>query len=110
MHESLKVGIDVEVRETRAKVLVEEINQSTIIFEEKVINNITVNSFIMIKKGYVDLVGKIDAEYIDDLINAKESLQKDHRYNKGSISRILEVQVVGYFEENRFFSGVRHLP
>src|SRR5699024_1726689 len=62
------------------------------------------------KKGYVDLVGKIDAEYIDDLINAKESLQKDHRYNKGSISRILEVQVVGYFEENRFFSGVRHLP
>lgn len=110
MYESLRVGTVIEVRGTRAKVLVEELNHSTIIFEGKVINNITVNSFIMIKKGFIDLVGKIDAEYIDDLINAKETLQKDHRYNKGSISRILEIQIVGYFEDNHFFSGVRHLP
>lgn len=111
MDKTLKIGRVVEVKGTRVKVLVnKDMNHSTLIHNGKVINNITVNGFILIQKGSVQIVGKIDAEYIEDLINNTLSNKKDYRYNKGSILRVLEVQIVGYFENNNYESGVRHLP
>lgn len=111
MKSSLQIGDVVEVRGTRIKVQVEkEMNHSTLIHHGQVINNVTVNAFIIIKKGIVDIVGKIDAEYIDDLLNRKISFEKDQRYTKNSISRVLEIQIVGFFSNERFLNGVRHLP
>lgn len=111
MDRLLQIGRVVEVRGTRIRILVDkESNHSTMIHNGKLINNITVNGFILIKKGAVDIVGKIDAEYIEDLLNTSLNWNKDHRYNKGSILRVLEIQIVGFFENNNFENGVRHLP
>ncbi|QCR33720.1 ATP-binding protein [Lysinibacillus sp. SGAir0095] len=108
---SLEVGSVIEVRGTRVKVQVyKELNHSSFIYEGEVINNISVNSFIIIKKGLLKLVGKIDAEYIEDLINNKKSQEKDYRYNKGTISKLLEVQILGYLDKKFFNNGVKHLP
>jgi uncharacterized protein len=107
----LEVGSVIEVRGTRVKVQVyKEMNHSSFIFQGEVISNISVNGFVIIKKGFLDLVGKIDAEYIEDLLNNKKSQEKDYRYNKGTISRILEVQILGFLEKRSFYSGVKQLP
>jgi len=107
----LQIGSVVEVRGTRVKVQVDkDMNHSTFIYKGDIVNNISVNGFVIIKKGFFDIVGKIDAEYIEDLLNTKMNQEKDHRYNKGTIRRILEVQILGYFDNNFFKNGVRHLP
>jgi uncharacterized protein len=111
MTNPLKIGSVVEVRGTRVKVLVDkEMNHSSFIFQGEIINNITVNGYVIIKKGFLDLVGKIDAEYIEDLINNKFNQEQDFRFNKGTILRILEVQILGYFDGKFFKNGVKHLP
>lgn len=111
MSDALQIGNILEVRGTRVKVQVKrEMNHSSFIYKGTVITNITVNGFIIIKKGWIDIVGKIDAEYIDDLLNKKKYNEIDYRYNKNTISRILEVQIIGFFENVSFFSGVKHLP
>lgn len=107
----LEVGSVIEVRGTRVKVqMYKEMNHSSFNYKGEIINNISVNSFVIIKKGFLDLVGKIDAEYIEDLLNSKNIQEKDYRYSKGTISRILEVQIVGYLENKNFDNGVKHLP
>ncbi|PGN22542.1 ATP-binding protein [Bacillus thuringiensis] len=111
MSHPLQIGTVVEVRGTRIKVQVDkDMNHSTFIYKGDIINNISVNGFVIIKKGFLDLVGKIDAEYIEDLLNTKISQEKDDRYNKGSILRILEIQILGYFDNQLFRNGIRHLP
>ncbi|WP_346216573.1 hypothetical protein NSQ14_15730 [Caldifermentibacillus hisashii] len=108
MTNPLKIGSVFEVRGTRVKVLVDkEMNHSTFIYLGEIINNITVNGYVIIKKGFIDLVGKIDAEYIDDLLNTDLNQEQDYRYNKGTILRILEVQILGYFENKTFKNGVK---
>ncbi|WP_226655868.1 ATP-binding protein [Pseudalkalibacillus hwajinpoensis] len=107
----LEVGNVIEVRGTRVKVQIyKEMNHSSFIYQGEVINNISVNGFIIIKKGFLKLVGKIDAEYIEDLLNTKIVQEKDFRYNKGTISKVLEVQILGYIENKTFKNGVKHLP
>lgn len=107
----LEVGSVVEVRGTRVKIEVyKEMNHSSLIYQGEIINNISVNSFVIIKNGFLDLVGKIDAEYLEDLLNPKKSQERDDRYNKGTISKILEVQVLGYFDKRKFNNGVKFSP
>jgi uncharacterized protein len=110
MLSSFKIGEVIEVKGTRAKVLVEKnMNHSTFIYHGEVINNITVNAFIIIKQGIIDIVGKIDGEYITDLLNPQKEKDKDNRFSKGTIHRIIEVQIVGYID-SKFNNGVKNLP
>lgn len=111
MSYSLQIGDVIEVRGTRIKIQVnKDMNHSTFIHEGDIINNISVNGFVVIKKGFIDLVGRVDAEYLDDLLNTKPLQDKDHRFNRGTILRIIEVQILGYFENGSFNSGIKHLP
>lgn len=110
MLNAFQIGEVTEVRGTRVKVQVENtMNHSSFIFNGEIINNITVNAFIIIKQGNIDIVGKIDAEYIDDLLNNKSNLEKDNRFLKATIRRMLEVQVVGYID-SKFNNGIKILP
>ncbi|MGV2941466.1 ATP-binding protein [Mesobacillus sp. LC4] len=110
MLNSFKIGEVIEVKGTRAKVLVEKnMNHATFIYHGEVINNITVNAFIIIKQGIIDIVGKIDGEYITDLLNNQKEKDKDNRFSKGTIHRIIEVQIVGYID-SKFNNGIKNLP
>jgi uncharacterized protein len=110
MINSFQIGEVVEVRGTRAKILVDkDMNHSTFIYHGEVINNITVNAFIIIKQGVVDIVGKIDGEYISDLLHSHNEKEKDSRFTKGTINRILEVQIVGFID-TKFNNGIKRLP
>lgn len=110
MNGQLQIGSVIEVRNLRIKIQVEkDMNHSTLIYNGEIIKNLTVNGFIIIRKGIIDLIGKIDAEYIEDLLNT-DNFNKDERFNTGSILRILEVQIIGYMENGTFDSGIKHMP
>src|SRR5690606_25598797 len=64
---------------------------------------------IIINQGNTDIVGKIESEYIIDLLNDNKELDRDRRFTKGSIKRIIEVQIVGYIDV-KFESGSKKLP
>lgn len=110
MINAFQIGEIIEVRGTRVKIQVEKnMNHATFLYFGEVIHNITVNAFIIIKQGNIDIVGKIDAEYIVDLQNDKGNMDKDNRFTKGTIKRILEVQIVGFID-SKFNNGIKKLP
>lgn len=110
LNNQLQIGSVVEVRNLKIKIQVEkDMNHSTLIYNGEIIKNLSVNGFVIIQKGIIDLVGKVEAEYIEDLLNSSNS-NRDDRFNRGSILRLLEVQIIGYMENNTFENGIKHMP
>jgi DNA helicase HerA-like ATPase len=82
-------------------------NASHLLFNGQIIKGISVGSYLKICKGFEELIGKIDEEFIteDKLIS-----QKDYKQEKERIKRVLRISLVGYFEKSVFKQGVKELP
>lgn len=82
-------------------------NASHLLFNGQIIKGISVGSYIKICKGFEELIGKIDEEFIseDKLIS-----QKDYKQEKERIKRVLRVSLIGYFEKSIFKQGIKELP
>lgn len=82
-------------------------NASHLLFNGQIIKGVSVGSYIKVCKGFEELIGKIDEEFIteDKLIS-----QKDYKQEKERIKRVLRVSLIGYFEESVFKQGVKELP
>lgn len=98
--ESVK-GRVIEIKVHKSK------NVSHLLFEGQIIKSISVGSYIKVCKGFEELIGKIDEEFIteDRLIS-----KKDYKQEKDRIKRILKVSLLGYFEKSVFKQGVKELP
>lgn len=92
-------GRSVTIRVDRDK------NLSHLLYKGELLNNVSVGSYIKIHKGFDCLVGKIEREYIKEMI-----LQGDYIAPNDVVSRFLIVQLVGYFQERRYVKGVKELP
>ncbi|AFL84705.1 putative ATPase [Belliella baltica DSM 15883] len=82
-------------------------NASHLLFNGQIIKGISVGSYIKVCKGFEELIGKIDEEFIteDKLIS-----QKNYKQEKERIKRVLRVSLIGYFEKSVFKQGVKELP
>ncbi|AYW51154.1 DUF87 domain-containing protein [Tetragenococcus halophilus] len=88
-------------------------NDPTIIHNGKVIKNITVNSFLVINQGFTKIIGKVIYESIIDQQLSTDIAGKlfhDSRYQKNSIVRNINTQIVGYIENKIFVSGSNYIP
>lgn len=88
-------------------------NDPTIIHNGKVIKNITVNSFVVINQGFTKIIGKVISESIIDhqlSTDIAGKLFHDSRYQKNSIVRNVNIQIVGYIENGVFISGSKYIP
>ncbi|EAH2637968.1 ATP-binding protein [Listeria monocytogenes] len=88
-------------------------NDPTIIHNGKVIKNITVNSFLVINQGFTKIIGKVIYESIIDQQLSTDIAGKlfhDSRYQKNSIVRNINTQIVGYIENKIFVSGSKYIP
>jgi hypothetical protein len=82
-------------------------NSSHLLFNGEIIKNVSVGGYVKITKGFEELVGKIEGEYV----SADKSLEKkEYAHNRDKISRILNVTLVGYFEKSKFKQGIKELP
>ncbi len=71
-------------------------NASHLLYNGQIIRNVSVGSFVKIGKGFEELIGKIEEEYITE---DKDFIVKNYRREKERINRILKVSLVGYINK-----------
>lgn len=103
----LKVGEVVEVNGRQVFVQVDENkNLSDLFYNGKILKNISVNSFIEIRKGFLSLVGKVEGEKIEEK-QPFSGVRKDDNRNR----RIITISLIGFIDRtSRFRVGTRELP
>lgn len=104
----LRIGKILSVKGRLIEVLVDKTkNASHLLYNGEIIRNVSVGSFIKISKGFEELVGKIEEEYITE---DKEFITKNYNREKERINRILRVSLVGYIDNFEFKQGIKELP
>ncbi len=95
----------VEGRKVKVKVKKDK-NLSHLSYNGKIIKNVSVGSYVKIAKGFIEIIGKVEGEYI-----TREKYYNDE-YNKEElkISRFLEVSLFGHFEKDKFKQGIKEMP
>lgn len=103
----LRVGEVCEVSGRSVTILVDKNkNLSDLFFQGKVLRNVSVGSFIEIKKGFMSLIGKVEAERVIEEKHPTGSGSDAWRYR-----RYLSASLTGYIDRNRsFIGGSRELP
>ena len=81
-------------------------NTSHLLFNGQVLKNISVSSYIKITKGFTDIIGKVEGEYI----KTKKIHNKEYSKEEDSIERFLEVSLFGHFERDKFEQGIKEMP
>lgn len=107
MNNILKIGevIEVKGQKVRAKVYQDK-NTSTLNFNGEIIKNISVGSFVKIRKNFLDIIGKVEGEYVNDKAVRAEYAEKNE-----AINRIIEISIVGRIEDDgKFKRGLSELP
>lgn len=109
LNDFYKIGQVIEVKGQKLRIRVfENKNSNVLIYQGQVIKNVSVGSFVKIPKGYSNIIGKIEGEYIQEITNQNT---KD-RFTKESetIDRIIEVSILGVLSNNRFKRGLIDIP
>lgn len=85
-------------------------NASELLFDGKILKNISVGSFIEIRKGFLSIIGKVEGEkLVEDSSSKKESTNPYQKLDKNQ--RTLTLVISGYINtENRFIGGIKELP
>lgn len=105
----LRIGEVCGVDGRRIYVLVDKNkNLSDMFLDGDILKNISVNSYIEIRKGFQSIIGRVEGERIDDDYRPPD---KDHRDTSGRDKRILTVSLSGYIDEaGKFVGGTKELP
>lgn len=112
MSDFYKIGQVIEVRGQKLRIRVfENKNSNILIYQGHVIKNVSVGSFVKIPKGFSNIIGRIEGEYIQETKptgNVSDCL----RFTKESetIDRIIEVNIMGVLNDGRFQRGLIDIP
>lgn len=85
-------------------------NASELFFDGAILKNISVGSYVEIKKGFLSIIGKAEGEKLveDSYLNKDENNQYQ-RIDKNK--RTLTISLSGYIDlEGRFIGGIKELP
>lgn len=106
--EILRVGKVISVKGRVIEVLVDKTkNNSHLLLFGKLIRNVSVGSYIKITKGFEQLIGKIESEFVAE---DKSFSDTDYRKERDKVKRTLFVSLVGYIGNNIFEQGIKELP
>jgi DNA helicase HerA-like ATPase len=104
----LKIGKVISVKGRQVEVLVDKTkNTSHLLYNGELIKNVSVGSYVKISKGFQQLVGKIDGEYISE---DKTFSSKEYKHERDKNKRILNLSLLGYFDVSIFKQGIKELP
>lgn len=111
LNDFYKIGQVIEVRGQKIRIKVfENKNSNILVYKGKIIKNVSVGSFVKIPKGFSNIIGKIEGEYINE--NKNVSTDADIKFLKESnfIDRIIEVSVMGVLDNEGFKRGLMDIP
>lgn len=104
----LKIGSVSEVKGKNIIIRVDKNkNAPHLIFDGRIIKNVSVGSYVKIAKGYNEIIGKIEGEFISE---DKDLDINNYTNHKNKIKRFLNVTLVGYIESSVFKQGLKELP
>lgn len=104
----LKIGVVTAVRGRRIEITVDKTkNASNLVFNGDLIKNVSVGSYVKISKGFQELIGKIEGEFI---VENRLDSDREYTHNNERIKRLLEVSLVGFIQHNKFEQGINELP
>lgn len=97
----------VEGRKIKVKVKKDK-NLSHLSYRGQTIKNVSVGSYIKITKGFIEIIGKVEGEYIKE----ETVYNKEYKKDEVKISRFLEVSLFGHFDrkEDKFKQGIKEMP
>lgn len=105
----LRIGEVCEVNGRKITIKVDKNKNLTDIFlDGDIIKNISVNSFIEIRKGFLTIIGKVDGEKIEELPSKLGRKSYDHLDRN---ERYLTVSLSGFIRsDGKFMGGTNELP
>ena len=113
---SLRIGTVTAVRGRRIEITVDvDKNDSSLIFQGEIISNVSIGSFLIVRRGYAHLVVQVEEE---ELIESSAWENSDYQRDVDRNTRILKTALLGEFETDtsvspfhtRFVSGSQTSP
>lgn len=111
LNDYYKIGQVIEVRGQKVRIKVfENKNSHILVYQGQIVKNVSVGSFVKIPKGFSNIIGKIEGEYICE--NNLPAQPTNVRFSKESesIDRIIEVSIMGVLDNGRFKRGLIDIP
>ncbi|MDN0116732.1 ATP-binding protein [Yersinia intermedia] len=100
------IGYVTAVRGTTVRAIVHpNLYQTTYIHDGSLYRGVAINEFIVIKKGYHDIIGKIEGEEIIEKKSFDESMPNHDKFD-----RFIDIKIIGYILDGKFRSGIKYLP
>ena len=102
----LKIGevCEVQGKTIRAGVYSDK-NTEYLNHKGTVLKNVGIGSFVLVRKGFNNIIGKVEGEYTRDI-----SIDKTYAQMGNSIKRIISISVLGSLNQDRFVHGLTELP
>jgi DNA helicase HerA-like ATPase len=106
----LRIGNVTEVSGRKVFVSVDRNkNVSDLFFDGGILRNVSVNSYVEIRKGFLSLIGKVEGEKIEENSFTENKLLATKTNDKNK--RVLTIALVGFIDKDgNFFGGTRELP
>lgn len=107
LNDILKIGEVCEVsgRMIKAGVYTEK-NTEYLNYNGTIVKNVSIGSYVLIRKGFSNIIGKVEGEYMKE-----EFVETPKVINKKSVTkRIVGIGILGAIEDNKFVHGVTNLP
>ncbi len=105
---SICVGEVIAVRGINILIQANNISLHDVLFHNgETYDGISIKGYLLIRRGFRDIVGKIEGEYLEE--SRLEKIEGDKEVDAGYLRKI-EIRPVGYFEKGIFYEGVKYLP
>lgn len=103
----LKIGEVCEVQGKTVKAgIYSDKNTEYLNFNGTIIKNVGIGSFVLIRKGFNNIIGKVDGEFTKETPNT--TVEYAHMGN--SIKRVLSISILGGLKQDVFVHGLTDLP
>lgn len=99
---SLRIGTVTAVRGRRIDITVDvDKNDSSLIFQGEIISNVSIGSFLVVRRGYAHLVVQVEEE---ELIESSAWENSDYQRDVDRNTRILKTTLLGEFQKDTSIS------
>jgi hypothetical protein len=95
----------VEGRKVKVRVNKDK-NLSHISYKGKIIKNVSVGSYVKISKGFIEIIGKVEGEYV----SKERFFNEEYKKEEIKIVRYLDVSLFGHFDGDKFKQGIKEMP
>lgn len=111
LNDFYKIGQVIEIRGQKIRIHVfENKNSNILIYKGQIIKNISVGGFVKIPKGFSNIIGRIEGEYIQENILSNSKSSMHFTKESETIDRIIEVTIMGILQNNKFKRGLIDIP